>query len=124
MTYDEKINTEKAEEAGAKILGAMVGNTVLDHSFKKINQVDARQSAKIEGESLHVDPQFLFQRLVMAASGNPDGMQDLFKYELSGHLSAMFEPSGLLRQAPKSVLADAIWTAAKCTEMPMPTVEW
>ena len=97
-----------------------------DHTFKKAHQVvtmDSKQLGKVDGEFLPVDPQLLFQRLVTAASGNPEDMEDLFRYKLSGHPSAIFEPSGLFCLAQKSVLADVIWTTTKGTEMPTPQLD-
>ncbi|CAG2252807.1 unnamed protein product [Mytilus edulis] len=43
----------------------------------------------------------------------PDVSQ-VFKYELSAVPAALFEPSGLMRQAQKSTLADEIWNTGSC----------
>ena len=42
-------------------------------------------------------------------------MSEIFKYELSNYPSALFEPSGLMRQAQKSLLADTLWNFGDCT---------
>ena len=67
-----------------------------------------KQSVKVDGENVNVDPQLLFQRLVMAAGDDLDVAEN-FKYELSTHPSALFGPNGLMREAEKPALADAIW---------------
>ena len=44
---------------------------------------------------------------------------EIFKYELCSQPSALFEPSGLLRE---SVLADVIWTDRDGNQMPGPSL--
>ena len=101
----------------------MVGQNVGDHSFKKKDHVvtmSNKQSVKVDSENVNLDPQ-LFQCLVMAAGDDLDVAENFNKYELSTHPSALFEPNGLMREADKSSLADAIWNTAKATEMPTPS---
>ena len=60
----------------------------------------------------------------MAASiAMAEAKAEIFKYELCSQPSALFEPSGLLREAKKPVLADVIWTDCDGNQMsgPSPT---
>ncbi|CAG2217708.1 unnamed protein product [Mytilus edulis] len=43
-----------------------------------------------------------------------EDVSEVFKYELSAVPAALFEPSGLMRQAQKSTLADEIWNTGSC----------
>ena len=57
---------------------------------------------------MQVDPQLLFQRLIVACNRSDD-LQGLFRYELCSYPAALFDSSLTLRQPQKPVLADAIW---------------
>ena len=119
ITAGKEVTTDRARDVGCKILTNMAGQNVGDHSFKKKDHVvtmSHKQSVKVDGENVNVDPQLLFQRLVMAAGDDLDVAEN-FKYELSTHPSALFEPNGLMREADKPALAEAIWNTAKATEM-------
>ena len=123
ITAGKEVTADRARDVGCKILTNMVGQNVGDHSFKKKDHVvtmSHKQSVKVDGENVNVDPQLLLQRLVMAAGDDLDVAEN-FKYELSTHPSALFEPNGLMRDADKPALADAIWNTAKATEMPKPS---
>ena len=102
----------------------MVGHNVGDHSFKKKDHVvtmSHKQSVKVDGENVNLDPHLLFQCLIVMAAGDDLDVAENFKYELSTHPSALFEPNGLMREADKPSLTDAIWNTAKATEMPTPS---
>ena len=65
----EDVNVELAEEVGQKILEDMTGNNVNQYVFRKRNQVitpESKSTIKIDGEKVNIDPQLLFQRLVIA----------------------------------------------------------
>ena len=68
--------------------------------------MDARHLPKVDGNSVQVDPQLLFQRLETVAKKDTKIMQDLFRYELSSHPSSLLEASGFMRQAKKATLTD------------------
>ena len=123
ITAGKEVTADRARDVGCKILTNMVGQNVGEHSFEKKDHVvmmSHKQSLKVDGENVSVDSQLLFQRLVMAA-GNDVDVAENFKYELSTHPSALFEPNGVMREADKPSLADAIWNTAKATEMPAPS---
>lgn len=64
----------------------------------------------VDGESVHIDPQILFQRLVIIGNVRADieSTEDLLTYELSNYLTALFDEFGLMRTPTKSQLADAL----------------
>ena len=126
VTADSNVNADEARNVGCKILESMEGENVLEYTFKKKDKVvtmNSKVSTKVNGESISVDPQLLFQRLVTAASDVTENIADIFKYELCNTPTALFEPSGLPRKANKPAIADAIWTAAKGSDMPSPSCE-
>ena len=62
----------------------------------------------IESDTVQVDPQLLFQRLIVACNRSHD-LQGLFRHELRSYSLALFDSSLTLRQPQKPVLADAVW---------------
>lgn len=90
----------------------MTGKTVSDFSFKKCNQVKTLASmsgVKIDGEIVQIDPRLLFQRMISATNSTGEELTEVLKHELCTMPPSLFEPSGLLRQACKSTLAEVIW---------------
>ena len=80
----EDVNVELAEEVGQKILEDMTGNNVNQYVFRKRNQVitpESKSTIKIDGEKVNIDPQLLFQRLVVAGTQGTS-LLDAFQYEL------------------------------------------
>ena len=62
----------------------------------------SKTNLKVDGDEIYVDPQLLFQRLLSAANGMFPDLSEIFRYELCNNASALFEPSGMTRQAQKS----------------------
>jgi len=111
ITAGDSVNADQAASVGRKILDGMVDKKVLDHTFKKNNQVvtfDTRSSVKTGKESVLIDPQLLFQRLSTAGS-RCDDLTDVFKYELCSYPPALFQTIDILLEADKPALAEAIW---------------
>jgi hypothetical protein len=77
--------------------------------------LDSKTNLKVDGDEISVDPQLLFQRLLSAASGMFPDLSDIFRYELCNNPAALFEPSGMMRQAQKANLADTIWNLGDCS---------
>ena len=105
------VNVDKAQDVGNAILDKMEGTTVVEYTFKRNNQVvtlDTESVVKIEGVSVQIDPQLLFQRLTLAAR-TASNIQDVFKYELCSYPPALFDTSLMLRLPQKSGLACAVW---------------
>ena len=68
---------------------------------------------------LQVDPQLLFQRLVLAARSTVN-TEDVFSHELCNHPPALFGDAQMMTESHKSVLADIISNLAQqsITELP------
>ncbi|CAC5394040.1 unnamed protein product [Mytilus coruscus] len=114
---DGKVNVDRSVKIGKDILKYMEEQNADDFVFKKSKQVvtlASKTNIKIDGEEVIVDPQFLFQRLVAASNNIFPDIAEIFKFELSSTPAALFEPSGLMRQAQKATLADALWNIGDC----------
>ena len=55
-----------------------------------------------------VDPQLIFQRLLIVGE-RCDELPLVLKHELCSYPPALFDETGMMRLASKSLLADAIW---------------
>ena len=57
--------------------------------------LDTKSKMKIDGVAVQIDPQLLFQRLIIAAktTGN---LEDIFKYELCSYPPVLLDSSLLL----------------------------
>ena len=114
---EKHVNVDKAKVVGQSILDDIENKKVLEYSFKRKKQVitqGTKNNLKIGGEDISVDPQLLFQRLITIADSTLDDTEQLFKHELSANPSSLFDSSGLLREAQKPLLANAIWELGKC----------
>ncbi len=63
-------NGDTAHSVGAAILKSMEGKTSDENTFRRKDQVvtlGTKSSVKIDGEEVQVDPQLLFQRLIIVA---------------------------------------------------------
>ena len=84
-------NAERAEEIGKRILSSMENKTAVEYTVKKkdrVTPIEANSAVTIDSESVPVDPQLLFQRLVTAAGDLSDNPAEIFKYELCNFPSA------------------------------------
>jgi hypothetical protein len=88
----------------------MSGKKVLQHTFKKKNQAVtlATSAVRVNEETVQINPQLLFQRLVTAGT-RTDQLPDIFRFELCSHPPSLFESRYVMRPANKPALADAIW---------------
>jgi len=75
----------------------------------------------INKEHVQIDPQLLFQRLLVVATNEFIDLQDLFKYEHCSYPAALFETTFVPRQADKPVLADALWNEVKREQISQPS---
>ena len=104
------VNVDTAQAVGTSILSSMDGHTPAEYTFKRKDQavtLGVKSSVKIDGDQVQVDPQLLFQRLVIVAQ-KCDELESALKYELCSYPPALFDSSLLLREAKKPALADAI----------------
>ena len=79
--------------------------------------MDMKSKIEIDGNTVQIDPQLLFQRLTLAAKATQD-LEAVFKYELCSYPPALFESPFLLCDAQKPVLADAIWWLLQTPNIP------
>ena len=65
-------------------------------------------AVRVNNETMQIDPQLLFQRLITAGTRN-DQLEDIFPFELCSYPSAIFEATSAMMPSNKPALADAIW---------------
>ena len=75
MTPSIDVNVDEAKMIGEKIIKNMEGRIVDDYTLRKKDQVitlETKASIKINEENMQIDPNILFQRLLVAGvrSGN------------------------------------------------------
>jgi hypothetical protein len=61
-------------------------------------RLNEKSKVKTQGDSLNVNSQLLFQRLVTAARNITEDVSKIFEYELSNFRSSLFESSGVMRE--------------------------
>ena len=112
-------------EVEEKVLCSMLGKNIYDHSFRKKDQVEtlaSKSAVRFSEGSIQVDPQLLFQRLtVVATGGRYENPQAFFKFEMCSYPPALFDALLLPRQANKLALGDAIWAITKNSQTGGPT---
>ena len=111
VNADNAVNVDHARAIGEKILSSMTGKSATDYTFKRSPQavtLAAKSSVWIESDTVQVEPQLLFERLIVACNRSDD-LQGLFRYELCSYPVALFDSSLTLRQPQEPVFADAIW---------------
>ena len=102
----------RAKGIGQKIMDSMTGIPVAEYTFKRSDQVTTLQSkylVRVGGQPIHVDPELLFQRLIVSSNAIDD-RKALFRFELCSYPSALFDDTFMPRAPPKAVLPNAIWT--------------
>ena len=110
----EKVNVTQAKEVGDSILDGMFGKKVCNYTFQKKDTaitMESKSKIQIDAEDVHIDPQLLFQRLVIIGT-QKDKLNEAFRHELCGFPAALFERRDVLLKATKPVLANAIWELA------------
>ena len=75
----------------------------------QVTTLQSKSSVRVDGQVIHVDPEFLFQRFIVASNAI-DNRKALFRFELCSYPSALFDDSLMLRAPQKAILANAIWT--------------
>ena len=68
VTAEKSVNVDKAKDIGKAILNSMDGKPIADYTFKRSAQaitLDVK-SIKIDGDNASIDPELLFQRLIIA----------------------------------------------------------
>ena len=101
------VNVDSARDEGSALLAGMEGKTVAERIFKRNDQavtLDTKSAVKIDGATVQIDPQLLFQWLTVAAKAI-DNLEAVFKYERCSYPPALFDSSLF----PEALLANAIW---------------
>uniref|UniRef100_K1PNZ9 Uncharacterized protein n=1 Tax=Magallana gigas TaxID=29159 RepID=K1PNZ9_MAGGI len=119
MIADNDANADAAKSIGEKIIQSMARQLVSEISFKREDQVvplDINETSNSNVTQFsQIDLQLMFQRLTAVRSETLNTTAELFQYELSSFPSSMFEANGLLKQAAKATLGEAIWSTGDCT---------
>ena len=104
------MNVDKANEIGSQILESMIGESILDYTFRRKQQANTLNDKTYVkfNEGVKVDYQLLFQRLLVVGE-RCDELPLVLKHELCSYPPALFEEPGMIRLANKSLLADAMW---------------
>jgi len=81
--------------------------------------MDTKSTIEIKDDHVHVDPQLLFQRLVMIGAKNGK-LQNVFHHELCQFPPDLFESVNAICPTTKSSLADALWCSG-AAKLPGPS---
>ena len=117
VTGNESMTVDTAKENGRYIISKMEDQNVTSYSFKRKDEAVtlATKNAKPgDNEFGDIDPQVLFQRLIDVSDSTLDNTEEMFKYELNGRPSSLFDSGGLMMEAEKPSLANTIWQMGKC----------
>ena len=105
INANEGVNVRDLFEIGKDIVQEMDGQSVFSYSHKRSLNASSK-NVKVSADR-NIDPALLFQRfLVVSQTGNR--LDDVMSYELCLYPMSLFEGKGLLRQADKPQLAEAI----------------
>ncbi|EDO31506.1 predicted protein [Nematostella vectensis] len=99
VVADSRVNCDKAQAEGKKILASMSGKKAHEHTFRKKDQV-INLACKTDLASWR--PQEVSKAL-----------NSFFEYEMCSFPASLFDASLLPLKANKPVLADAIWSMTK-----------
>lgn len=112
MEATKNVNVDGSKAIGEKIVKSMQGKNVADYVFKKANQavlMHSRNTIVVDGEACTIDPQLLFQRLILVAGKMDESeLEDVFKCELSHRPSSIFDEHGYIRSGDSVSLNNAL----------------
>ena len=77
---DTNVNVDNAKHIGENILRAMEDKTIVSYGFKRCWQtitLGAKNSVRINGDEVQVDPQLLFQRLIFVSDQSVENTENL-----------------------------------------------
>ena len=112
---NEAVNVHLSKEIGQKMVDAMVGQPILTISFSKKGMtitMKPRAIVEVDGEVIPVDPQLLFQRLVILVQKDETLLMKALEHELSSHPATLVGNDSLMLEADKPALGDEIWKGA------------
>ena len=64
MTTEESVNVDRSQHIGERILHSMMGKSVDEFTAEAVT-MSSRSAVKIRGETTAVDPQLIFQWLIL-----------------------------------------------------------
>ena len=99
---DEKVNVFNSVEIGSTIIKKMVGEPMLTYSFTRKDMavtMRPRSTVICDGERVSVDPQLLFQRLLITAGRDDVILKHALTFELCNLPLSLFGKDGLMREA-------------------------
>ncbi|XP_065662104.1 uncharacterized protein LOC136084858 [Hydra vulgaris] len=103
---NDEINCDQAENVGLEIQNSRNNIAVNQAIIKRSKQVKIlaklMPSVKVNGDAFQVDPNVLFQRLIMLIERAED-LTDCFEYELTPEPTSLFK-DGLMRKPKKAEL--------------------
>ena len=76
----------RLKEIGQKMLDSMTGIPVAQYTFKRSDQVttlQSKSSVRVDGRPIHVDPELLFQCLIVASNAIDDRQKSDIPFRLS-----------------------------------------
>ncbi|PFX17375.1 hypothetical protein AWC38_SpisGene18310 [Stylophora pistillata] len=109
--YHAGSGTCTSQDYREKILSLMNGTLATDYSLKRSAQavtMASKSSVKNGNDQVQVDPQLLFQRLIIACDNSHH--EALFQYKLCMYPTTLFDSPFTLRQPQTPELTDALWT--------------
>ena len=121
VVAESRVNCDKSREVGGRVAEFRKGKNVIEHTFRKKDQVvtfASKAAVKLNNDEVQVDAQVMFQRLsVVTTTGRYENPAQCFEYEMCSYPTSLFDESLLPRKASKPVLADAIWSMTKDSDV-------
>ena len=80
---------------------------MFNHTFKKADPIVTmlkKDSVRIGSDTIEIDPQLLFQRLLTAGFKSGE-LEEVFKFELCSYPPTLFDSASIMSVAQKSTLA-------------------
>ena len=103
---NDGVNCDQAEQVGFEIQRSLDNIVVNQATIKRSKQVKTLATLlpaiKVNGDTIHADPNVLFQRLIMLIDRSED-LTDCFDYELTPEPTSLFK-DGLMRKPNKAQL--------------------
>ena len=81
------VDVDCAKAIGQNIMTSMTDKSLMQYSFKRYDPavtLQSKPSVRVGGDQVHVDPELLFQRLIVAARSTDD-TETMFRFELYSH---------------------------------------
>ena len=106
LVANDSVNADEAQKVRMKILDSMVGQSVAEYKFSQINQVKTLATTThvktSSGDQIEMDPQRLYQRLLLTGLNVDVPLRDLFQYEMCSFPPALFDNHVRMRIGDKS----------------------